>query len=96
MKSKGHSIAIEHILADWGAVFAVLLAIVLFSVGAGPAFLSTANFVSILRSISITTVIAMGATIGFSVGVFDLSFASLATVGAALGAGNAKPEQTSC
>ncbi len=83
MKSKGHSIAIERILADWGAVFAVLLAIVLFSIGAGPAFLSTANFVSILRSISITTVIAMGATIGFSVGVFDLSFASLATVGAA-------------
>jgi simple sugar transport system permease protein len=39
--------------------------------------------VTILRSISITTVIAMGATIGFSVGVFDLSFAAVATVAAA-------------
>ena len=47
-------------------------------------FLTPSNIVTILKSISITTVIAMGATIGFATGVFDLSFATLATLGAAL------------
>ncbi|MDR1132279.1 MAG: ABC transporter permease [Oscillospiraceae bacterium] len=74
---------VEQLLANWGAILAIFLAFILFSIFAGKAFMSWDNIVSILRAISITTVIAMGATIGFSMGIFDLSFASLATVGAA-------------
>ncbi len=74
------------ILGQWGIVLAIAVAFIVFSVLAPKAFLSTSNVVTILKSISITTVIAMGATIGFAAGVFDLSFASLATLGGAFSA----------
>lgn len=72
------------VLARWGVIIAIVIAFVFFSVCAPQAFFSFSNFVTILKSISITSVIAMGATVGFAAGVFDLSFASLATLGAAL------------
>lgn len=72
------------VLAQWGVLIAIIIAFVVFSICAPQAFFSFSNFVTILKSISITTVIAMGATVGFAAGVFDLSFASLATLGAAL------------
>lgn len=71
-------------LAKWGIVLAVLVAFLAFSILAPKVFLSVSNVLTILQSISITTVIAMGATIGFAAGVFDLSFGSLATLGAAM------------
>lgn len=74
----------EKIIGRWGVIFAIAIAFVFFSIMAPKAFLSVSNVVTILKSISITTVIAMGATIGCAAGVFDLSFASLATLGAAL------------
>jgi simple sugar transport system permease protein len=70
--------------ANWGVVIGCVLVYIFFSLFAGRTFYSRDNLVSILRSISITSVIAMGATIGFSIGIFDLSFASLATIGASL------------
>lgn len=77
-------LAFGKILSQWGVLIAIVIAFVFFSVCAPQAFFSFNNFVTILKSISITTVIAMGATVGFAAGVFDLSFASLATLGAAL------------
>lgn len=74
----------KKLLAEGGVVIAIVIAFVFFSVMAPKAFLSFDNVINILKSISITTVIAMGATIGFAAGLFDLSFASLATLGAAL------------
>ena len=69
-------------MADWGAVAAIGVAFVIFSFAAPKAFFNTSNMVNILRAISITTVIAMGATFSFAAGIFDLSFAALATLGA--------------
>lgn len=77
-------LAFGKILSQWGVLIAIIIAFAFFSICAPQAFFSFSNFVTILKSISITTVIAMGATVGFSAGVFDLSFASLATLGAAL------------
>ncbi|MCC8065609.1 MAG: ABC transporter permease [Clostridiales bacterium] len=77
-------LSVGKILSQWGVVIAIAIAFVFFSICAPSAFFSVSNFVTILKSISITTVIAMGATVGFSAGIFDLSFASLATLGAAL------------
>ncbi|MFV0414623.1 MAG: ABC transporter permease [Oscillospiraceae bacterium] len=82
-KQHGAKFSAGKLLSDWGAVIAIVLACGIFTVGAGSTFASTSNVITILRSISITTVIAMGATFGFSVGMFDLSFGSVATVGAA-------------
>ena len=84
MKNKTGSFQIGRFLMDWGAIVAMVAAFVIFSVAAPQAFFSWANMVTILRSISITAVIAMGATFAFSAGVFDLSIGSTATMAAAL------------
>ena len=75
---------VKTIISKGGIVLAIVIAFIVFSIGAPKAFLNVSNMVTILKSISITTVIAMGATIGFATGVFDLSFATLATLGGAL------------
>ncbi len=75
---------VKDIISKGGIVLAIIVAFIIFSVCAPKAFLNANNMITILKSISITTVIAMGATIGFATGVFDLSFATLATLGAAL------------
>ena len=69
-------------MTDWGAVAAIAVAFIIFSIAAPDVFFTTNNIVAILRAISITTVIALGATFCFSAGIFDLSFAALATLGA--------------
>jgi simple sugar transport system permease protein len=82
--SKSMTVHVEKFFANWGAIAAIVIAFVIFSICAPQSFLSIDNVITILRSISITTVIGMGAAIGFSVGIFDLSFAAVATMGAAL------------
>ena len=77
-------ITAKKLVSKGGVVIAVIIAFIVFAIGAPSVFLTPSNIVTILKSISITTVIAMGATIGFATGVFDLSFATLATLGAAL------------
>lgn len=77
-------INLKTLISKGGIVIAIIIAFIIFSIGAPKAFLSISNMLTILKSISITTVIAMGATIGFATGVFDLSFATLATLGGAL------------
>ena len=77
-------ITAKKLVSKGGVVIAVIIVFIIFAIGAPSVFLTPSNIVTILKSISITTVIAMGATIGFATGVFDLSFATLATLGAAL------------
>ena len=84
MKTKTNNFQIGRFLVNWGAIVAMVMAFVIFSVTAPQAFFSWANMVTILRSISITTVIALGATFAFSTGVMDLSIGSTATMAAAL------------
>lgn len=65
---------------NWAAVLAVFLLILFFSVRMPTIFPTSDNFTTILRSISITTVLAMGLTLILSVGGFDLSAGSSATM----------------
>jgi simple sugar transport system permease protein len=66
-------------ISKWGTVLTILLLLVFFSI-ATPSFLSTSNLVTILRSISIVTVIAVGVTMSVTVNGFDLSVGTVATL----------------
>ena len=60
------------------AVFALLLAMVVGFSLAEPAFLGVANFMSVLQSVAVVAIIAVGVTISMAVGGFDLSVGALA------------------
>ncbi|MCD8510478.1 MAG: ABC transporter permease [Bacillus sp. (in: Bacteria)] len=60
-------------------IIAIILLVIVFSV-AVPQFLATSNMLTILRSISIVTIIAVGLTFSLTVNGFDLSIGSAATV----------------
>lgn len=64
---------------NWAAVIAIVVSVVLFSL-LQPGFLTAGNFETILRSISINTVLAMSLTVTLAVGGFDLAAGSLASV----------------
>ncbi len=70
-------------LSAWGAVLSIVVAFAVFSILQPSFFCSWSNVESILRAASVTVVIAMGMTFGFSCGVFDLSVGTIATLGAA-------------
>ena len=65
---------------DWAAVIALAAAVLVFAVLRGGNFLSSANAVNILRSMSITTIFAIGATLTMAPDGFDMSACTLATV----------------
>lgn len=67
----------------WGVLIAIGLITVVFA-ALLPTFLSPSNLISILRSISIVTVIAIGLTIALAVNGLDLSIGSTATLASAL------------
>lgn len=67
-------------LMDWAAVIALAAAVAAFSLLRGGSFFSAANMVNILRSMSITTIFAIGATITMAPDGFDMSACTLATV----------------
>ncbi|QKS69884.1 ABC transporter permease [Paenalkalicoccus suaedae] len=66
-------------LYRYGTIILIVLLVALFA-SLNPAFLQPANLLSILRSISIVTLIAVGITISLSVGGFDLSVGSVASL----------------
>ncbi|MEA4812251.1 MAG: ABC transporter permease [Anaerolineaceae bacterium] len=66
-------------LSNWGSVLALIIIFLFFSIKMPKTFLSPGNIVTILRSISVTTTIAIGLTITLAVGGFDLSSGSLAS-----------------
>lgn len=66
-------------LTSWAAVLAIALLILAFS-SLAPGFMSVGNFETILRSISINTVLAMSLTVTLAVGGFDLAAGALASV----------------
>lgn len=65
-------------ISKWGTVITIFIILVFFSVTM-PSFLTVSNIVTILRSISIVTVIAIGMTVSLTVNGFDLSVGSIAT-----------------
>ncbi|MBE3595759.1 MAG: ABC transporter permease [Hydrogenibacillus sp.] len=69
--------------SKWGVLIAIGLLVGIFALLL-PAFLSPSNVISILRSISIVTVIAIGLTIALAVNGLDLSIGSTATLASSL------------
>lgn len=70
-------------ITKWGTVITIVLLLIFFSL-ASPSFLTVSNLITILRSISIVTVIAVGVTISLTVDGFDLSVGTVATLADAL------------
>jgi simple sugar transport system permease protein len=67
-------------LIDWAAVIALAATVAIFALLLGGRFVSPANAVNILRSMSITTIFAIGATITMAPDGFDMSACTLATI----------------
>lgn len=66
-------------LYKYGTIVTILILIAVFGI-MSESFLMPTNIINILRSISIVTVIAIGITISLSVGGFDLSVGSVASL----------------
>jgi len=75
---KTYSSVLLDFLSKWGTLITIVVLVIFFSI-AMPPFRSAANIVTILRSISIVTVIAIGITVSLTVDGFDLSVGSVAT-----------------
>ncbi|OOB78515.1 MAG: sugar ABC transporter permease [Epulopiscium sp. Nuni2H_MBin001] len=84
MKAKINTAGLMSILTKWGIVITILFLLALFGVLMPNTFLTVSNMTTILRSISIVTVIAIGVTISLAVNGFDLSVGSTATFSASL------------
>ncbi len=67
-------------LRNWAAVIAIFLLIIIFSAMRPGQFLTTGNVETILRSISINTVLALALTVTIAAGGFDLASGALASV----------------
>lgn len=66
-------------MLDWAAVFVMLLSVLFFTVYVGNAFLSGSNLLNILRSMSITTILAIALTVTLACDGFDMSACTLAS-----------------
>ena len=75
--------AIIDFLSKWGTILTIFILLAFFSLTM-PAFRTPSNMVTIMRSISIVTVIAIGITVSLTVDGFDLSVGSVATFSVAL------------
>lgn len=80
---KTSSFSIFDFLYKYGTIVTILILLVFFSVSSSR-FLTHTNIINILRSISIVTIIAIGITISLSVGGFDLSVGSVASIAVAI------------
>jgi simple sugar transport system permease protein len=74
-----HSQSLFQFLYRWGTLITIGLLVIFFGVVTN-GFLAPSNLINILRSISIVTVIAIGVSISLSVGGFDLSVGSVASL----------------
>ncbi|MCD8301012.1 MAG: ABC transporter permease [Clostridiales bacterium] len=64
---------------DWAAVMALVIAVVIFTIIKGGAFFSMANWTTILRSMSTTTIFALAATVSMAPDGFDMAAGTLGT-----------------
>lgn len=67
-------------ISNWAAIIAIFIIIIVFSIAMPDTFPTAGNITTILRSISITTVLGMGLTLTLAVGGFDLSTGYSATM----------------
>ena len=80
-KPKGKSSAF---IEKWASLIALVAVFAFFALRMPKLFLTSSNIVTILRAISITTIIGIGLTITLAVGGFDLSSGSMATMSGAM------------
>ncbi|MBA4383270.1 MAG: sugar ABC transporter permease [Anaerolinea sp.] len=66
-------------VTKWGTILAIGGLLLFFSLSMPDIFMTSSNITTILRSISIVTVIAIGITISLTINGFDLSIGSMAT-----------------
>ena len=74
--SKGRTLKF---MSDWGTVVVIVLLLALFSILLPRTFPTIANFTTIIRSICIVTIMAMGKTFAIAVNGIDLSLGITAT-----------------
>lgn len=82
-EKKKNSFNLFDFLYKYGTILTIVI-LTLFFTFASSKFLTEANIINILRSISIVTIIAIGITISLSVGGFDLSAGSVASISVAV------------
>ena len=80
---KSRYTVIVDFLSKWGTILTIFILLAFFSITM-PSFRTASNMVTIMRSISIVTVIATGITVSLTVDGFDLSVGSVATFSVAL------------
>ena len=78
-KQSKKSFELFDFLYKYGTIITIVVLIVFFAIS-NPTFIQGSNIISILRSISIVTIIAIGLTISLSVSGFDLSIGSVASL----------------
>ena len=81
-----HNIKLSDLVTKWGTIFTIFVLLVVFTFGnwsdstGSSMFLTTGNIITILRSISITAIIAIGLTFALSVDGMDLSIGATANL----------------
>lgn len=80
LKLQNRSTNIFNFIKNWAAIVAAVLSFLVFTILSPSTFLTSNNIVTILRSVSITGVLAMSLTITLAVGGFDLAAGALASV----------------
>ncbi len=69
-------------LIDWAAIITLVLCFIIFTAVKGTSFMSTNNMTNILRSMAITTVFGIAATVTMAPDGFDMSACTLASCSA--------------
>jgi ribose transport system permease protein len=69
------------LLSRWGTIASLVLLVVFFSIKEDSAFANSRNFINILNQVSILAILAAGLTVCLTMGLFDLSIGSIATLG---------------
>ncbi len=82
-EKKTSSFSLFDFLYKYGTILTIVILIGVFS-ATSDRFMTQSNIINILRSISIVTIIAVGITISLSVGGFDLSTGSVASISVAV------------
>jgi ribose transport system permease protein len=69
------------VASRYGTIVSLVLCVLIFSALRPDVFATTQNFLNILNQVSILGIIALGLTVALVQGLFDLSLASMATLG---------------
>ena len=69
------------LIAGRGAIFLILIALIVIFTVVQPVFLRAANLLDILEAVSVTALLGLGITVSLAVGGFDLSVGSTAAMG---------------